>query len=480
MPRPPNLLILCADQFRGDMLGANGLNADVRTPHMDAVASRGVNFRRHFTTFPKCVPARVSMMTGRYTHTDGYRTITQLMPPGTPDLASHLKSRGYQLFEFGRNHCWQGMLDATHTPPRGEGLRFDGHAWTPPFSEIWDRHTKDRPKTTQIEPATKADGRGLVFADDGNGWAADEAVTEMAERFLRDGLGRGDGLPWFCQVNFGKPHTPYETGEPWFSMYDRDTIAPLPFDLPENPPICAVRQREVRGRDYPDSAFLAVQATYMAMCSRVDALIGRLAAVVPANTVVVMTSDHGDYAGQYGLVEKWDNHFPDCLMHVPLAIVADGLTPGVRDDLSSHADLAPTLCDLLGVGRFAGIHGRSMLDGEPRDAVFADGGHEAEMRARFDGDVGDPRGVGGSKQETYRLYPESMARAKMVRTGRWKLVWRETGDHELYDLAADRWEMNNVFAESAHDAVRLDLQGRLLDWSLPTDPDRPRQARVGA
>jgi choline-sulfatase len=492
-----NILLLCTDQFRGDMFAANGLNPDIRTPHMDDLAARGTLFRRHFTTFPKCVPARVSMMTGRYTHTDGYRDITRHMPAGTPDLASTLKAAGYELVEFGRNHCWENMLAATHRPSQlkqdQKGLAFDHHAWTPPFDDVWDRHKLRGKRVERVEPATLSEGRGLVFADDRN-WFTDEAVTEMAELFLTEV--RDADRPFFCQVNLGKPHTPYETGEPWFGMYPRAEMLKLPRNLPENAPICARRQREVRtGVDCPEGAFDAIQSTYMAMCSRVDELLGRVVAALERSgswddTVIVFTSDHGDYAGQYGLPEKWDNHFPDALMHVPMAIVGRGVAAGETvDALTDHTDLAPTLCDLAGVERFEGIHGRSMLNGG-RAAVFGNGGHEAAIRGRFNfydhsrhkepADATAPLDVGLGKQEVYRRYPESMARAKMVRTERWKLVHRETGDHELYDLAADRFEMRNLYPEPGHEAVKLDLMAKLLDWTLLTDPDRPALATVGA
>ena len=115
--RPKNLIILCADEMRGDCLGANQLNGDIQTPHMDALADRGVNLMRHFTTFPKCVPARVSMMTGRYCHTDGFRTIFEHLPADRPNLLKSVLDHGYQTAVFGLNHAWEHMLEASHTRP---------------------------------------------------------------------------------------------------------------------------------------------------------------------------------------------------------------------------------------------------------------------------------------------------------------------------------------------------------------------------
>jgi choline-sulfatase len=514
-PRPPrNVLLICADEFRGDLLAANGLNPDIRTPHLDALARRGVNFKRHFCALPKCVPSRISMMTGRYPHTDGFRTIHQHLPASAPDLARSLQQRGYELAEFGRNHCWQHMLEASHRPARLEpgqrGIAFDHHAWTPPFDDLWKKHHAEAEPLTPQPPDRLEDGRGFVHADN-LGWAADLAVTEMAQRFLGDR--RDPERPFFCQVNLSHPHPAYRVGEPWFSMYPRDAIEPFPTTLPDPPPYCVQRQREVRtGIDCPEGAFRAIQTTYMGMCSRVDELVGEIVRRVDDaglwdQTVVLFLSDHGDYAGQYGLPEKWDNHFPDCLMHVPMVLAGAGLPVGrTVETLTSHVDLAPTLCELLGLDPVPGMHGASMtpaLDGHAtRDAVFADGGHEAALRERFDhyqahgqptptatADDFPPRpherpGGGDGKQETYRLFPDTMARAKMVRTHRWKYVHRQTGDHELYDLHADRWELRNLYPSATTDNERArvvhELRGRLLDWTLDTDPDRPHQPHVSA
>lgn len=507
-----NILILCTDEYRGDLLAANGLNPDIRTPQMDALAARGVNFRRHFTTFPKCVPARISMMTGRYTHTDGYRNIEQHLPLGQPDLASTLREKRYQLVEFGRNHCWENMLEASHRPPElapdQQGLVFDHHAWTDPFKAIWEKHRKQDRDLERRPPASLEQGLGFVHADN-KSWFADEAVTEMTDLFLRDI--RDPDRAFFCQVNLSKPHPGYEVGSPWFEMYDRSQMKAFPHQLPANAPYCVQKQREVRtGMDCHDGVFLALQSTYMGMCSKIDSLIGRMiesleAAGLWEETIVVVTSDHGDYAGQYGLPEKWDTHFPDCLMHVPMVMAGGGLPTGLTvDQLTDHSDLAPTLCELVGVDPFPGIQGRSMrptIHGRAtREAVFGNGGHEPQMRDRFNfyAQRGRPNPTAtpesfsprpdhsdkqvNGKQETYRLFPQSMARAKMVRTLHWKYVHRETGDHELYDLQADRWELCNLYPldEPGHLAEVSHLRQLLLDWTLRTDPDRPWQAGVGA
>ncbi len=500
--RKLNVIIVCVDEFRGDCLAANGRNPDIRTPNLDEFSRQGVNFSNHYTCFPKCVPARVAMMTGRYCHTDGYRTITQFMPKGTPDIASSLQASGYQLVELGLNHCWENMFAATHRPPElkpGEaGMAFDYHAWTPPFAANWNRWKSKMAATDRSsgQPATLADGRGFVQRIHHH-WS-DDVMAENAVHFLTSVRDRS--RPFFLQVNLGATHPPYHVEDPWFSMYDPRRITPFPFQLPANPSEPLLRQREVRtGFDIPESTLRRIQSTYYGLASRADHHVGRILSCIREqglfdNSIVIFLSDHGDFAGQYGLVEKWDTVFSDCLTNVPTILRAPDLPTGTTvTSLTEHTDLAPTLCELLGLPPLFGMHGTSMLPAisgrTTRDAVFADGGHEDEMLGRFsfydDGkprpptDVGLPS-LGDGKQETYRRFPDTMARAKMIRTQRYKMVVRLRGGNELYDLAADPWELNNRWADPSLDRVKLQLQQRLIEWCLATDTDRPHQRVVGA
>jgi len=493
-----NLIILCTDQMRGDCLGANGRNPDIRTPNLDALAQRGVNFRQHYATFPKCVPARVSLMTGRYGHTDGYRTITQHMPFEQPDLLGTMLRAGYRAALFGKNHCWENLFEATHRPSQlkegQRGHKIDHHSWTAGYADIYNKWkdaaekekadaepNPNRIKVSDLKTRFEYAGRRRE--------AADEAYTEQAIHFLENGVS-GD-QPFFLQVNIEKPHTPYGVEEPWFSMYDRKTIRQWPSELPEGAPLPYVAQRNVRtGHDIPEDVLREIQATYMGAVSKVDHLMGRIIHTIERlglfeNTVVVLWSDHGDFAGQYGLVEKWDTIFSDSLLNVPFVICAPSLPKGKTvDALTDHTDIAPTLMELLGLDPLPGVHGESLVPvvagGRARSAVFADGGHEDEMIARFQHQPLPTNIAESAKQATYREYPDSMARAKMIRTATHKLVTRTRGGNELYDLVSDPWEMINRYDDPAFLNVKSDLQQQLLEWCLRTDTDRPFQEHFGA
>jgi arylsulfatase A-like enzyme len=127
-----------------------------------------------------------------------------------------------------------------------------------------------------------------------------------------------------------------------------------------------------------------------------------------------------------------------------------------------------------------------MESGKGKEAVFADGGHEKAMRDRLPTPPIKERMVQkgvkniGDKQLTYAECPDAMARCKMVRTDEWKLVIRETGDNELFHMAKDPDEMNNLYGQPGTEEIQSDLMLKLIDWTLRTDTDRPFLKDFGA
>ena len=493
--QPKNLIILTCDEMRGDCPSFMG-NPDCKTPCLDRFAEHALAFDNHFSAHGKCVPSRIAMLTGRYCHTDGYRTINLHMPPDEPNLLPLLRRAGYETAVFGINHAWQTLFDC-HTPHEGYS---DWHSFAGHYHDTAMRDYPVPKPGPDARPEPELDvgfdyGRRI---EDKVGGFCDDARTDQALDYLTKTRDRS--RPFYLHVNLSKPHPRYEAPEPYFSMYRPEAIQAFPHDLPANAPLHMRAMRRIRTQldpPPPDLALRNIQAVYYAMITKVESLIGKILDTIEGeglmdDSLVIFTVDHGDFAGQYGLFEKWDTCLADCLLHVPLIVWHPDLPHGRRvESLTQHIDLLPTITELLGVAPDWGIHGESLLPiigGERRrEAVFADGGHEEEMWGRFNFAAvdrnGKPRKL-TSKQITYRDCPESMARAKMVRTERWKLVHRLTGGNELYDVEADPWELNNLWGRQADDpalaAAVLDLQHKLLDWCLRTDTDRPFEEKVGA
>lgn len=499
MPETPmNVIVITSDEMRGDCPSFMG-NPDCKTPSLDRFAQRGVAFKQQFAVHGKCVPSRVSMVTGRYTHTEGFRTVMEenLLPAGDPNLLDRLKREGYESAVFGHNHVWENLF-ASNT--KGAGCT-DYQSFTEGYFD--DLATRSR-EVPQPGPGAKPVREDLVgrffdyrgrktelsgFCDDNR---ADQAIRYLTE--VRD-----KSRPFYLHVNFGAPHPPYAVEEPYFSMYDRDAIRPWPYQLPENAPDPLRWMREIRtGMEVDESAFRELQATYYGKVTKVDSLIGRVLDCVESqglmdNSIILFWVDHGDFAGQYGLPEKWDTAMQDCILHVPQILYAPQLPSGAHvESMTEHVDVAPTILELLGLEPEPqwGIHGESLLPiirGEKRkEYVFADGGHEKEMQDRIDlkelmakRNRTDERDLGG-KQLTYGKYPESMARTKMVRSERYKLIIRTTGDNELYDMREDPDELRNLYGRAEYNDVIRELQHAMIQWCLRTDTDRPYQPTVGA
>ncbi len=496
MKHPPfNLIFITADEMRADCAGFMGQPL-CPTPHLDLLAKQGVVFENHFSVHGKCVPSRCSMLTGRYPHTDGHRAINHenTIPDGTPNLHLHLKNRGYETAFFGLNHTHENLYTGRNR--KGESIA-DYHSFTEvEFDHFLEREWPVPPQTYFPAPAPDPCHETHCQTRPLNGFC-DDTRAEQAVHYLR--YIRDRARPFYLHLNLSLPHPPYKVEEPYFSMYDRGLVEPFPQDLTRNAPLPLVKMREFRGGNaLTEAAARELKAVYLGMITKVDSLIGRVLQTIEReglmeNSILIFTSDHGDFAGQYGLPEKWDTAMQDCLLHVPFLLHSPGLPRGERcRALSEHVDLAPTILDLLGFEPEPqwGIHGRSLLPtlrgAAGKDFVFAGGGHEESLIRRFNTPAYSKRPDGTmeaatqGKQRTYEECPETMARVKMVRTREWKLVVRLTGGDELYHLPSDPHELNNLHGLPEHTAITAELTHQLLLWCLRTDTDRPYLEKVGA
>ena len=491
-----NIIILHSDEMRGDAPGFMG-NPDCLTPNLDRFAESATVMNRHFTVNGKCVPSRCAMLTGRYAHSDGVRTIneTNLLPPGRPNLAVALRKAGYETAVFGINHVWEDFYGDDNK--KGTGV-VDYQSFEPTeFAPLLERSWEVRQPGLESIPVQNNDqavNLNVTCETDPLTFFCDDNRAEQAIHYLKNVRDRSK--PFFMELNISAPHPPYGVEEPWFSMYDREALTAYSHDLPENAPLCLEKMREIRtGPNATEADFRQVQAVYYGMISKVDQMMGRVLKTIEAeglleDSIVIFTVDHGDFAGQYGLPEKWDTAMNDCLLNIPFVIHVPGLEGGQRvSSMTEHVDLVPTVLELLGIEGDWNIQGESLLPimrGEKRkEAVFADGGHEASMRARFNVALteehhGKTQPMTQGKQETYSNYPDTMACTRMVRTDQWKLVMRETNDHELYELENDPNELINLWGQPGVDAPIPELMEKLIQWTIRTAPEGAYQERVGA
>lgn len=354
---------------------------------------------------------------------------------------------------------------------------------------FWDKRIPESLAFKDYANLQPNDSRRVARAEGDN---SDQVYVEQACHFLQ--RERGFSRPFMMVVNLEKPHTPYAVSEPWYSMYDRSQITPFPRDLPAGAPLSLRAQVEVRGNNLSDEQLRDIQAVYYGMISQVDRQVGQLLQTIDElqlwdNSIILFLSDHGDWASQFKLTEKWDTSFNDCMVKIPFILHAPSIAGGRRiNGLSEMVDVAPTVLSLMGTKPHWSVHGIDLTaainGGNTKDAVYATGGHERVARERFQAMHGSsPIRINGlllDKQETYRRFPDSMARARMIRTQSHKMVIRETGDHELYDLRNDPWELQNLWGQKGTEGIIQELQLMMLMENLRTDPDQPPLARVGA
>ncbi|MEM1451674.1 MAG: sulfatase [Planctomycetota bacterium] len=419
----PNLVLLVTDDHPHDALGCAG-HPVLLTPHIDALAARGVRFTRAFVTTPICAASRASLLTGQYERRHGYTF-------GAPPLASETVDATYPVLlrEAGYRVGFVGKL-GVRIPGDARARMFDSFAGgTLPYfrkakeGEDRGRHLTDRNVDRAIAFALEEDERPFCLslwfqaphAEDANPeqylWPARldglYADAEIPAPALSDPA-FFDALPEFLRTGLNR--------ERWYWR----------FDTPEK------RTRMTRG--------------YFRMLSAVDEGIGRLVAALEEagrldDTVIVLIGDNGYFLGERGYAGKWTMH--DRSTRVPLVVCDPRADPGRRgvtqDAFALNVDVAPTLLDLAGIEAPEDVQGRTLrplLDGE-----------EVEWR-------------GEVLTEHLWTHPK-IPRTEGVRTDRWKYV--RYLDHpefeEIYDLRDDPDEGRNLARAAEQEALLWGLRG---------------------
>lgn len=483
----PNVLVIMADQMKATASHLYG-NRFCRTPSLERLAQRGVRYHHAYTPHPLCAPARVSLWSGRYPHAHGARRNETRMPPGEEHAFRIWQQAGYHLGLIGKNHCFETREDRerfdTWCEIGHEGLPEDaatrGMPWCRPTEAVRDAHRARRDMPRQA-PAVSYAVSDVSPEDTSTG-----LVTAQAERFLESrAAGALADEPFALWVSYPDPHTPYEVPRRYAEAVPPDEVE-LPPDPPDGLASAPERTRVLKCildvADAPAEDRRGLVATYHAMVRFVDEGVGRILDALDRlelteRTIVVFCSDHGDFAGEFGMTRK-GGVFYDCLTRVPLLLSWPGRIPGGRVDesMANLVDVVPTLLRLQGLEPPRAMQGRplpTVSDEPPRDAVFSEYGAGGPAFRLRDLEATPLRhGLEASKATLLRR--EAEGRRKMVRTHRWKYVTDPMGDlDELYDLAADPREFRNLAADPALAPVICELRSRLLNWSVATEDGRP-------
>lgn len=489
--RPPDVLVVMADQMKATSSHLYG-NGFCATPALERLAADGVLFDTAITPHPLCVPARVSLWTGRWPHGHGARRNETPMPPGAEHAFRIWREAGFATALIGKDHCFASPDDRAlfdvRLPLEHDGLprhdRPHGMAWVVPEDEIEAAHRVRRSMPRQ-GPAVSYAVSDVDPEATGTG-----AVTAQAVRWLEEraaARAAGDDRPFAAWVSYPDPHTPYEVPRAWAEEVPPEAVVLPPTPDPERPGVperLRVLRRILDVSDAPEADRRGLVAVYHAMVRAVDDGLGRILEALDRTglregTIVVFLADHGDFAGEAGMTRKGGT-FHDALVRVPLVLSWPGRVPsGVREASPVNlVDVVPTLLALQGIAAPPSMQGRplpgAIPDAPPRDATFSEYGAGgppctvAELER-----LGIGRGLEASKATL--LWREAEGRRKMVRTRRFAYVTDPTGSDldELYDLAADPHELVNLAASAGRAGTVAELRDRLLAWMAETEDAVP-------
>jgi arylsulfatase A-like enzyme len=462
----PNILLFMPDQLRADYVRAFG-NDVVQTPAIDALAADGVRFDNAYSQHTVCAQSRISMFTGWYPHVAGHRTLEHLLAGHEPNVFARLRDAGYHVALAGARG---DMLAPGVT--RASSDRF-GFTVPPNLEDVARWHA------SPFAPGSKWYDAFYGGPVDGELYEFDAATVRTAIDWLDDGLPE----PWCLFVALVFPHPPFTVERRWYDVYDGVAMpAPVPPTFTGKPGF----YREIHERyglaRLTVGDWAEITRTYGAMVTRVDDQLRQVREALEragrgAHTITFFFTDHGEYLGDYGLVEKWPSGVDGVLVRNPLIVHDPSGRSGVASSFVEMVDLAATLEDLAGLEPSPHF-GRSLRPlladptAEHRDAAFTEGGFLLREEPRLEaGDTGQYR----HKQAIQHERTELVGRVIAVRTEDWCYVERLYEGPELYDRHRDPRETTNLAGRSEYAGLERTMRDRIFRWLFETSDVIPER-----
>ena len=527
-----NFLVFVTDQHRADHLGCYG-NAQVKTPHIDALAAEGWRFDKAYVTNPVCMPNRGSMMTGRMPSVHGARSNGVPLPLESVTFADVLAEFGYHTAFVGKSHL-QNMEDrapvlppaaadpsARHSELYPEARRggISGAAYMQELRSSW---TQPRHRLTLpyygFQDVVLCNHHGDECFGDYLRWLADkhpdmpgrlgrqhgardpdyvapqawrtqldehqyptQYIAEQSCAWLREHHRRQPGQPFAMVCSFPDPHHPWTPPGKYWDMYK-----PQDIQLPASASAATSRPRHVQwlwderaaGRSDLEGPRLfassereireIIALTY-GMITNIDDRVGMVMQTLRecganANTVVVFTSDHGDLMGDHGLMLKGPLHYQG-LIRVPFIWrepAGSGDKNGVRDDLASSMDLAPSILRRANIAAPNGSQGVALFGphGQP---------HDSDRHAVL---------IEENQQRAFLGFNKSVRVRTLVTHSHRLSVFQEGDWGELYDLRADPAETHNLWDVAQSQALRCELLDMMVRLLIGHADSSPRPTRL--
>ncbi|HZS55190.1 MAG TPA: sulfatase [Bryobacteraceae bacterium] len=437
--RRPNIIVMLGEGQRADAMSLAG-NRILQTPNHDRIGREGVYFRNAFVTNALCAPARAVIMTGMHSHSTGALGNDTKAPLTTPFFTDLLQEAGYEIALFGKAHIGNGARDRR-----------------------WDYYLGyNAPGTNYYHPVMWEGTSGNITGPNTYSGYVDDFVTDRALAWLKEKREK----PFCLLLWWTTPHAPFYRARRHLDLYNGVSIPkPDTFDddfkgYPGKPRAFANADNKIGttilGNDDPRSLEELVKDYYAGLVA-VDENVGRVLDYLSQSgqlddTVILNTSDHGFFLGEWRMYDKRFMHEPS--IRVPMTIRYPKLFPAGRtvDEMALEMDIAPTVLELAGVDIPARMQGRSLVKlakGEP---------------------------TAWRKEWLYEYY-EYPASQKVrphrgVRTDRYKFIHyysEQPEEFEVYDLKSDPGERNNLYGKPEHEDLTRMLKTKLTELRRQTD-----------
>ncbi|MBN1863854.1 MAG: sulfatase-like hydrolase/transferase [Victivallales bacterium] len=458
--KKPNVVFILSDQHNAKVVQHQG-HPDVKTPNLDRLSMEGVRFDAAITQNPICTPSRMCFHSGQYAHNHGYYGLGGPKPP-LPTMFGHFRRFGYATAAVGKIHCPEYWIeDDTDFFREVSGCSIGGNPEYRAFLQANDG----------LQAWEESSGRKGVYGQcmDGfpskqpyrqtsEGWTVTESINFMSKA-------SDAGNPFFIHVSFPKPHSVYCPAQRFWDLYDTEKIHLPPnadYEMVHKAPNLVASRKGYENLDWVEFEPKTYEAGrkrklhgYLGCISQVDFAVGEIMEWLDSNglsenTIIVYSSDHGDFATEHGLIEKAPGISSDAITRIPFIWRCPGRFKSghVSKEIVETVDVSQTLCSLAGI--------EPMLTSDGKDITPL---------------------LKGENREIHNIGVTEFAWSKSVREGDFRMVYYPLemfakeypdGFGELYDLKNDPWEMTNLYFDPQHQDRIRHMQKKLMDWLVTT------------
>jgi choline-sulfatase len=435
-----NVLLIMSDEHRRDALGVAG-HPHVETPNLDRLAGEGTRFSNAYCPSPLCAPSRASFATGRYVHETGHWD-NATPYDGTPESwGAYFDRRDVDVTTVGKLDFEPGVDDGF------DDQRLATHRETPDVNGLY--------RDPVIQRSSARDRILAAGPVEGDAWYTDreDATTDTVVDFLERRANGDADDPWVLWANYIVPHFPLEVESRLYERYPPDEMD-LPVDYPasDDHPILEELRYHFDGQGLDEEVLRRTRSAYYGLCTALDEYVGRVLDALDRlgmaeDTLVVYTSDHGEPLGDH---ECWWK----CCMYesaagVPLIARGPGIDSTVVDQPVSLLDLIPTMADAVGTERDPAWQGESLLpllrgdsDPDPSRTVFSEYHAHGVSHGMF-----------------------------MLRREQYKYVYYPDNPPQLFDVAADPEELENLATDPEYADVCEEFERELRERVDPEAVD---------